>query len=181
MPPWLSELRAALQQNRRQRHVQVATSHPEDGPTVRTVVLRQVDDDGVLAFFTDTRSEKVRHLREDDRIEVHAWWSKGRVQFRLRGRAELSVDDGDRLRQRLWSRLQEEDLERFHGPTPGQPVEEAAPAPLAPSRLDAVAPNFAVVRVVPRSVDILRLDPAAHVRRRFTRIDGTWREDEVQA
>ncbi|MEL6183514.1 MAG: pyridoxamine 5'-phosphate oxidase family protein [Myxococcota bacterium] len=177
-PPWLPELRAALARNRR-HHVQVATADPRLGPTVRTVVLRRVDEDGVLAFFTDARSEKSDQLRSDARAEILAWWPKGRVQFRWRGRASLSVDPKDPLRQQMWEALREEDAARFCGPAPGAPV-EAPRAASTEGEASGIPATFAAVRLVPEEVDILRLDPGDHTRRRFTRPDATtWATEEI--
>ncbi len=161
MPPWLPLLRATLTANRRQRAVQVATACPERGPTVRTVILRRVGDDGSLVFFTDARSEKMGQLEHDPRLEVHGWWPKGRCQFRLRGTGRV-LDPEDRLRQQIWEQLSEEDLARFFGPAPGSPLEPGS----ATERLDGIPSSFLVVSVQPQRVDVLRLDPGGHRRER---------------
>jgi pyridoxamine 5'-phosphate oxidase len=173
MPPWLSELRATLARNHRQRAVQVATANAARGPAVRTVILRRVEDDGTLVFFTDSRSEKVEQLWDDDRVEVHGWWTKGRVQFRLRGRAVLSTAADDALRTEIWQGLAEEDLVRFLGPAPGSAA-DAPPSPGEAPPLDGPAETFALVRVRPERVDVLRLDPAGHSRDLFTLSEGAW-------
>lgn len=184
MPPWLPGFRAALEQNRRQRSVQVATGSPDRGPTVRTVILRRVLDDGTLVFFTDTRAEKVAQLWADDRVEVHAWWTKGRVQYRLRGRATVSTREEDDLRTELWRALAEEDLVRFFGPPPGSPRGSTPPpasARLDPDpRLETPAETFAAVRVHPSRVDVLVLDPEGHTRTLHTLDDRAWTSTETE-
>lgn len=185
-PPWLSPFRSALLQNRRQRTVQVATASAQDGPTVRTVILRRVQDDGTLVFFADVRSEKVAHLSQDDRTEVHTWWTKGRAQFRLRGRAQISTSDEDPIRQELWMDLREEDLVRFLGPPPGEEQDLESPLPKPPDalepedpRLERIAETFATVRVVPELVDVLVLDPDGHIRTRHILSEGRWSTTRV--
>lgn len=182
MPPWLSSFRSALRTDRRQRTVQVATASPDAGPTVRSVILRRVEDDGTLIFFTDARSEKAHQLARDDRMEVHAWRRDVRLQFRLRGRARLTTDDADPVRRELWDNLREEDLARFVGPPPGAPVEPGEDRPsTAPEAQDLpeIPAPFAVVRLRPTRVDILSLDPAGHRRERFEQTETGWVRTEI--
>ena len=180
MVPWLSAFRTALTQNRRQRYVQVATASRATGPTVRTVVLRRLEDDGTLIFFTDTRSEKIAQLKEDDRMELHTWWTKGRVQFRLRGRARVSVEPSDARRKELWRELQEDDLVRFLGAAPGTARNGTPPASELLAIEGGVADTFALIRMTPEQVDVLRLHPEAHVRTRYRREGEGWAVLDVE-
>lgn len=179
MPPWVPLFRAALDRNRRRRHVQVATASRDAGPSVRTVVLRELTEDGTAVFFTDTRSEKVSDLRADPRVEIHGWWPKGHEQFRLRGEASISTRDDDPVRNQLWQTLHEDDLARFYAGPPGHPLSEG-PGPSLDAIPSGIAPTFAVVRVRPSSVDRLVLDPAGHTRERFARVNGVWIRTEIQ-
>lgn len=150
---------------------------------MRTVILRRVTDEGTLIFFTDTRSEKAGHLAKDDRMEIHAWWTKGRVQFRLRGRATISSEDEDPVRQELWMDLHEEDLERFFGPAPGSPRgadQERTTVKPSEAEVDEIADTFAIVRLVPEQVDVLYLNPGGHVREHFWRQNEGWSSRSVQ-
>lgn len=150
---------------------------PADGPAVRSVVLRRLLEDGCLVFTMDSRSEKVRHLREDPRVELHAWWTKGRTQFRFRGEAELSDRAEDSMRKNLWEALSEEEKARFMGPPPGLVREEAdsRQALAAHERGPAQPPTtYLVARVLAKQVDILRLDPQGHTRTIFMKCGDAW-------
>lgn len=73
----------------------VATIDPDGSPTVRTVLLRGVSDDG-FAFYTDYTSQKGRALLANPAVAaVFPWYTLHR-QVKIRGVAEkVSADDSD--------------------------------------------------------------------------------------
>ena len=117
--PWVLPIKKALnhggtQRSKRDRseakrkQLQFATVDPSSGcPSVRTVVFRgflpsalidaaaapMTGESCVLTFITDTRSEKVRHIRAAERAPVElCWWlDDANVQFRISGHAVLAT------------------------------------------------------------------------------------------
>lgn len=157
-PPWRQPFEAALQRNAPQAEVQVATVSPEGIPAVRTVLLRGVEE-GQPYFFTDTRSRKADHLRENPRLALVMWFPKSQEQFRLSGRAQLHGMRAEgpwaELRQRAWTGLPAEEQQFFLGSPPGHAVitHEARPVPPGPPQ------EFLVVSLEVQEADWLTEAP----------------------
>lgn len=65
----------------------IATVGHRGEPQVRMVLLRGLDDSGLL-FYTDRRSEKGRALAQDGRVAVVLHWEQLERQVRVRGAVE---------------------------------------------------------------------------------------------
>ena len=217
MPPLKKALnhggtqRRAGRNEAKRKHVQIATVDPASGrPTVRTVVFRGFlsnglanspdcarpnDESCLLTFVTDSRANKVRHVRSGAEFVECCWWlDEAGVQFRISGRAVLATrDDEDaQLRvvaNRIWDRIGDSTRNTFRWPDPGlevgcqaeaaveateQPgsagdaaMEEPPSADELPSLDDA---HFAVFIVIPETVDELHL--GGRQRRYIHRLEG---------
>jgi pyridoxine/pyridoxamine 5'-phosphate oxidase len=62
-------------------------------PILRTVVLRDMTEGYKLIFFTDSRSEKVKHFKENPNAEVLFYNHKKLLQIKVGGAIELLQDD----------------------------------------------------------------------------------------
>lgn len=177
--PWLSAFRAAMDSSAPANRMQVATVSPEGLPSIRSVYLRGLSDDGTVWFFTDARAGKVAALQGGGHVALHTWWDATREQFRLTGRAAVHGPRADgpfaRLRQEFWEQLPLAQRGDFTGPPPGRAL---GPAPLTVAPAPGAPPEFAVVAVDVTLVDWLRLGPP---RRRvlFRRLGSEWIEEEV--
>jgi pyridoxamine 5'-phosphate oxidase len=63
----------------------LATASPDGRPAVRFVLVKDVDEDG-LVFFTDARSPKGRDLRRNPRAALALYWEATGRQVRVEGR-----------------------------------------------------------------------------------------------
>mmetsp|Transcript_35452 Transcript_35452/g.89293 ORF Transcript_35452/g.89293 Transcript_35452/m.89293 type:complete len:257 (-) Transcript_35452:37-807(-) len=86
---WLQD--AERQDGFSARVMAVATSSPEEGATVRSVIFHTMHEDGSVVFGTNSTSQKARSLNSDPRCELLFRW--GDRQIRVRGRARC-VGDG---------------------------------------------------------------------------------------
>jgi pyridoxamine 5'-phosphate oxidase len=68
----------------------LATVGPDGAPSLRTVLLKEIDHGFV--FYTNTRSRKGRELTANRRVAISLTWVTVHRQIRAEGRAEL-VDD----------------------------------------------------------------------------------------
>lgn len=169
------------------RHLTFGTVHNE-APDLRTVVLRQVEEEQrCLQFHTDRRSGKVEALRENDRIVWHGWNADARQQIRLYGTASVHLDDD--VAMDLWESQSPESLDVYVRPSaPGTPLDEPGdglrPAvksdPITEDDVAAGRQNFAAIRTVIDRIVWLHLHPDGHYRARFEyqqdqqSFDGTW-------
>src|SRR5215210_620955 len=129
---WLEEARADLGYDA----VAVATATPEGAPSVRMVLLKDVDERG-LVFFTNYSSRKGAELEENPRAALLFHWQPLGRQVRIEGpvsrvdRAESEAYAGSRPRHsqlsalaspqsqvvpgREWLEQRVEELDREHG------------------------------------------------------------------
>jgi pyridoxamine 5'-phosphate oxidase len=73
----------------------LATATPDGHPSVRIVLLKGVDERG-LVFFTDYRSRKAIELDENPRVALAFYWHAIERQVRVEGAAEkVSAPESD--------------------------------------------------------------------------------------
>jgi pyridoxamine 5'-phosphate oxidase len=82
---WFAEAAAADPAN--PNAMALATVGPDGAPTVRTVLLKDVDDRG-FTFYTNRESRKGRNLLERPLAGLNFYWPKLGRQVRVDGRAE---------------------------------------------------------------------------------------------
>ena len=69
----------------------LATAGADHQPTVRMVLLKDVDDAGFV-FYTNLESRKARQLAENPHASLCFWWAQLKRQVRVEGRTELVSD-----------------------------------------------------------------------------------------
>src|SRR5512134_2443946 len=70
-----------------------ATAGKDLQPTVRMLLLKEVDDRGFV-FYTNKQSRKARQINENPRASICFWWPQLQQQVRVEGRLE-SVSDAE--------------------------------------------------------------------------------------
>ena len=79
----------------------LCTLDAEGLPSVRTVVLRAVEQEArLLRFHTDLRSRKVAEITAQPRVALHAYHAGSKIQLRLTGQAR--VHHGDEAARDAW-------------------------------------------------------------------------------
>ena len=82
---WLDEAQSVVSEP---QAMTLATATPDGKPSARVVLLRGLDDQGGLVFFTNRESRKGQELRKNPRAAVALyWWELGR-QLRVEGAVE---------------------------------------------------------------------------------------------
>ena len=173
---WLDEFRAAADARDGPLIAQFATVDAGGRPRVRSVVVRDVGDDGSLAFSSDARSRKNGQVRRNANAALHFWFEPQRVQFRLLGTAEV-VRGGLRA-EAVWADHSPSARALFAWPASGQPrAADAAFVPELPN--DAPRPaTFELIVLRPAEVDRLDLSQTPQARRVW-RADRAWRGRDV--
>lgn len=153
-------------------------------PSVRIVLLKQVDDRGFV-FYTNFESRKGRELLASRRAALCFHWQQLEVQVRVEGVAQpVSDEEADAYfasRARgsqlgAWASIQsrtmtspgdlDERLREMERRFDGKPV----PRP----------PHWSGFRIVPERIEFWRNMPSRlHVRHLYTRDDGGWRVEQL--
>ena len=134
----------------------LATSTPEEGPTARTVVCRDVCEDGSITFGTNPNSLKGRSLKEEPRCEAVFRW--GTRQVRLRGTCAVDDDNTEEMFRTL-PRAARVSLELLNPVGQGNDVSEAKHqellADVEASSLDPQAPpaTFTAYRITASTLE----------------------------
>lgn len=162
-----------------------AASVDEDGaPSLRTVVLREVDPaSGQVRFYADVRSPKIAQWRRDPRIALAGYDAERRTQLRMTGQVTFADDDA---RRAAWNALSEHNLVDYRGTVaPGTPLAtvdnpEVMACSDKPTPRDLGYDNFCIVDVHLSSLDWLDLsDTQRHVRARFMHREGQWQGEWI--
>jgi pyridoxamine 5'-phosphate oxidase len=161
----------------------LATATPDGEPSVRFLLVKGIDPDGVQ-FFTNYESRKGRELAENPRAALAMFWQSQQRQVRMEGRVEV-LDDADSdayfasrahgSRIGAWASLQgraipdREWLEARVAETEARFPDDHVPRP----------PYWGGYRLIPDAVELWQGRPNhLHERRSFLRgPHGTWREE----
>src|SRR3954447_1588465 len=145
MLPWLPILRSALdaEYSDRPRIATLATIDLYRRPRARTVILRQIDDDGTLWIASDGHSDKNAQLRHNGDAELVLYLPSGREQFRMLGRCNvIGAGDDESVRQDFWESLTDPTRAMYFWPTIDQPASENQAVPTAVAYTTPMPDNF---------------------------------------
>lgn len=164
LPPWRLSLVGALDRNRSlvySRYLQLATIRLDHRPANRTVVFRGfLEQTNQLKFITDSRSQKIEQIEQNNWAEACWYFPQTREQFRLLGQLKVISESDIPLkiaRQATWNELSEAAKSQFYWPTSRQPKSDStAFLPLEIIPLEP-PPNFCLLLLDPQEVDHLEL------------------------
>ncbi|MCC5919069.1 MAG: pyridoxamine 5'-phosphate oxidase family protein [Cyclobacteriaceae bacterium] len=148
------------------RLMQVATAGKDMMPQVRTVVMRELNNDPFsVGFHCDIRSEKIKNFRENPVAQLH-FWSKGKsLQIRLIVQVRLITEASGSIFEEKLSKCSAKELLLYESSLP--PREHLAEHE---SKVDVITnknnirSNFVWVDCRVRQMEILHLGRPAHTR-----------------
>ncbi len=147
----------------------VATVTLGGNPSVRTVVLREVDiGRRQLVFYTDARSPKVEDIRQQRRLAWHFWDPGRQIQLRIATSATLRQGDDPGAYERwkscpLASRLAYL-KSRSSGTEIDSPAEDRLPIDVSLEDTEEGRANFVVVEGCFEELDFYEIQPDLHRR-----------------
>lgn len=138
----------------------------ENGPEVRTVVLREFEQVLDLYVFTDFRSDKVKELRANPSATLHFYHPKKRVQIRVKAKAEIHHQD--LVCAAFWNTLKSDSQKGYQSVlSPGEEISD--PKEAFHWSTQTGDQFFAVLRFIPESIEALQLDGLKHLRILFSK------------
>ena len=75
------------------RYFTLGTVGLERLPRLRTIVLRRISEDLTLTFYTDRRSKKLIHIKENNKVSLLFYHPKKLMQLKVEGLAIGSKDE----------------------------------------------------------------------------------------
>ncbi len=150
------------------RYFSLATTNAANEPQLRTVVLRKVSQDLELFFYTDYRSNKINQLVANESVAALFYHSKKLMQVQIQGKAEIVKDDA-RIKS-LWNGIplnSRKDYTTIKAPGSSLKNSEEVDYLLEKN-------HFCVIKIVPASIEYLRLQRPNHIRVRFNQKSNEW-------
>ncbi|ETN97025.1 General stress protein 26 [Zhouia amylolytica] len=133
---------------------------------IRTVVLRDVDENLNLTFYTDKRTKKITHIRENKNVSLLFYHPGIRTQLRIEGFA--MIEENESVIQDLWSKIHKDAQKDYtSAEAPGTKIGD-------PDFITHLEDEhyFTVIRVLSQKIDYFELKPKKHVRAAFSFEDG---------
>ncbi|MEJ2534152.1 MAG: pyridoxamine 5'-phosphate oxidase family protein [Gammaproteobacteria bacterium] len=163
-------LAAGAEQGRHPFHTPALASAGEAGPAVRTVVLRQADEEQRwLVCHTDLRSPKVALFRDHPRAAWMFYDREAKTQIRASG--PVTLHHGDEVAKARWEASREQSRRCYHAALgPGAPLDSGGPR----DDLAEGFGQFVVLRCRVEVMDWLYLRAQGHWRARFEWVENRW-------
>lgn len=126
-------------------------------PEIRTIVLRKLIDDFNIIFYTDYRSEKTKHIKNNSNVSALFYHPKKLLQIKITGNAVLEKDLSKI--ERSWKNINDNSKKDYTTIlAPGSPIKN-------PDLVDySINNNFCIVKIIPKKIEILQLKRPNHIR-----------------
>ncbi|SDM82842.1 pyridoxamine 5'-phosphate oxidase family protein [Kriegella aquimaris] len=135
---------------------------------LRTVVLRNVDTNLQLTFYTDTRSKKIVHIKENKKVSLLFYHPEKLIQIRIEGLATIVKDR--MILEKNWKDVGSANRKDYKTKTaPGSGISD-------PSQIEYLEDShyFCMVAVEPFKIEYLKLQQPHHLRVRFSKENAAW-------
>ena len=134
----------------------------------RTVVLRDFSEDLKCSFYTDFRSKKIIHIKENNKVGLLFYDPEKLLQIKIEGLA--TIIKGAAKEQEHGQNIPEQSRKEYTTAlAPGTPLKDAAPLEYLNEEN-----HFCVVEVTPFKIEYLKLQQPEHIRVRFSNRDDLW-------
>ncbi|MBT8236311.1 MAG: pyridoxamine 5'-phosphate oxidase family protein [Bacteroidia bacterium] len=135
---------------------------------LRTVVLRGVTADQELLFYTDRRSKKVTHMKENNKVGMLFYDQENKIQLKVEGVASL-IKDEETLAG-YWQGIAEVNRKDYTSTTPPGSIVKH------PDDVEYLKDKdyFSAVKVTLFKLEYLQLQPVSHIKIRFSKQEGSW-------
>lgn len=147
----------------------LATTGINNVARLRTVVLRRFSKDMTFTLYTDKRSRKVTHIKENNRVCLLFYHPEKLIQVKVDGVAYMETDK--KKLEKIWARIDEKARQDYI--TVKDPGERIA-------NMDQIeyldtSKNFAVMHIEAYKLEFLQLKRPNHIRVQFHLTEsGNW-------
>ncbi|WP_299437627.1 pyridoxamine 5'-phosphate oxidase family protein [uncultured Aquimarina sp.] len=151
------------------RYFTLATSDFNSIPRLRTVVLRDVDDDLNMIVYTDERSKKIANIQANNRVSLLFYDQERLLQITIKAKAEI-ITDHETIQQ-IWKQIPEKFRKDYSTElSPGIEIKN-------PDKVDYLEGKhfFSAIKIIPMRIEYLRLKRPNHVRVIFKKENRNWK------
>lgn len=142
------------------RYVTLATVDKNNTPRQRTVVLRDFSKDRMFTIYTDSRSDKVHEIRDNDSVSLLFYDDREKLQLRVIGNASV-VKAGEEYKW-YWENGGSRSPHSYTSVVPpGTEIEK--PKEAYHWHLEGT-PNFCLIKIEAERMEFLQLDGVKHIR-----------------
>ena len=136
---------------------------------LRTIVLRAINTNLKLTFFTDKCSKKIIHITENNKVSVLFYHPEKRIQLKIEGIGTVIKDP--KILQDYWTTIPDHSKKEY--------TTSSAPGSIIKSNNEIEYLNednyFCIVNIEPHKIEYLKLDQQNHIRVRFSLKNDTWK------
>ncbi|MHA7058138.1 pyridoxamine 5'-phosphate oxidase family protein [Aquimarina sp. M1] len=151
------------------RYFTLATSDFNNIPRLRTVVLRDVDDDLNMIVYTDERSKKIANIQANNRVSLLFYDQKRLLQITVKAKVEIIADE--KTIHQLWKQIPEKAKKDYTTEfAPGREIQN-------PEEVDYLEGKhfFCAIKIIPARIEYLRLKRPNHIRVVFKKENRNWK------
>ncbi|WP_422084049.1 pyridoxamine 5'-phosphate oxidase family protein [Ulvibacterium sp.] len=149
----------------------MATVGLERMPRLRTVVLRKVSDNLDLSIYTDQRSKKILHIKENNRVSLLFYHPKKLIQIKIEGLAGIHTDP--KILKKHWNEIQPSSRKDYTtSEAPGSDISD-------PDAVEYLEDKnyFCIVEIEPFKIEYLKLQRPNHLRIKHSKINNSWKSE----
>ena len=153
------------------RYCTMATVGLDRMARLRTVRVRSVSDDMAISIYTDKRSKKIIHIKENKLVSMLFYHPDKLLQLKVEGMAVINKDQ--KLLKKLWKDIDTPSKKDYTtAMAPGSVVER-------PEQVEYLKEEdyFCLLEVHPFKIEYLKLRRPGHLRIRFSRQEDDWRSE----
>jgi len=149
----------------------LATVGLETMPRLRTLVLREVDKDLHLFFYTDSRSKKVLHIKENSKVALLFYHPAKVTQLKVEGLATV-LKEGAAVAKHRKTLDSKQKKEYATTEAPGSSI-------LKPENVEFLkdADYFCIMKIEPFRLEYLKLANPRHIKLRFSKENNRWQSE----
>jgi pyridoxamine 5'-phosphate oxidase len=149
------------------RYCTLATVGLDNMARLRTIVLRKATDELMLTFYTDKRSKKIIHIKENKKVSLLFYHPEKLLQIRIEGLAIVNNDI--KSKKLLWDAIPEASKNYTTFEAPGKEIQD-------PDIIEYLKDDdhFCVVEIHPFKIEYLKLKRPNHIRVRYSKQESDW-------
>ncbi len=137
---------------------------------LRTVIIRGYSENEGVTFFTDKRSKKVMHLKENPKASMLFYHPTKLLQLRIEGIANINNNHEELTK--YWENMPKEAKKDYTTvEAPGTKVKNIDIEYLNESN------NFCVITLIPYKIEYLKLSKPQHIKIQYTKDNAVWHSD----